>query len=57
MKNRMYQAMKEAIMELKCDPDRRNMLSKGSLEKGKELSLDDKAARLIQYFTQKQAAV
>lgn len=51
------QAMKEAIMELKRDPDRRNLLSKGSLEKGKELSLDDKAARLIQYFTQKQAVI
>ena len=43
-------AMKDAIIKLKNNPDYCNRLSNGSLVKGEELSLDDKAYRLIQYF-------
>ena len=47
-------AMKESILALKNNPEYRNKLSMGSLAKGKELSLDDKAYRLLQYFCSKE---
>lgn len=43
-------AMKENIIKIKNDKELRMKLSSGSLEKAKELSLDNKAQRVLQYM-------
>lgn len=43
-------AMSDNILLLKNNPELRERLSKGSLEKGKELSLDDKAKKVLEYI-------
>ena len=45
-----YKAMSDNILLLKNNPELRERLSKGSLEKGKELSLDDKAKKVLEYI-------